>query len=177
MDIPRELRDENRKAQITRMVDWVGHDPGKFRLFLELMTGPDRRLAQRAAWVVGDCSERHPQLAVPHLPALLDNLARPGLHDAVVRHTFRVLQFTQIPPRLEGRVFGLAMAALGGTAPVAAKAYALTVLKRLSKLHPAALTEVRALLGEIMPQASPGIRARVRREFGPRAGGNTGGEP
>jgi hypothetical protein len=115
--------------------------------------------------VVGDAAELHPELVKPHLVTLLDFLARPGLHDAIVRHTFRILQFATIPPRLEARVMAMAMAALGGTAPIAVKAYSLTVLKRLSVRYPEILPEVHALIAEILPAAGPAIRTRAKKEF------------
>jgi hypothetical protein len=66
---------------------------------------------------------------------------------------------------MEGRVMAVAMSALGGVAPVAVKACSLTVLKRLATRTPAILSEINALIAEQLPQASAGLRARVRREF------------
>ena len=166
MDLEKELLREHSKRQISRMVEWVGSDPCRFRAFLDLMLGDGEILARRAAWVVGDAAEACPALARPHLPKLLDRLTRPALPEAVMRHIFRVLQFVTIPPRLEGKVLSLAMAALGGTAPIAVKAYAITLLKGVSDRYPEILPELRALIDEILPSAGPAIRSRVRREFG-----------
>jgi hypothetical protein len=131
-----------------------------------LMTGGDALVEQRAAWVVADCGEQWPELVGPQLEHLLDNLERPGLHPAVVRGTFRMLQFADLPPALEGRVCSVAMAALGGATPVAVKAYSMTVLRRLVGRYPEIAEEVRLLIEEQLPGASPGFRSRARREFG-----------
>lgn len=168
MDAEQALREEHSKRRTCELVDWVGGNPRRFATIIALFTGGDRLIAQRAAWVVGDCAERWPRLAERHLTELLDHLERPGLHDASIRVTFRLLQFVEIPPRLEGRVCGLAMAVLGGTAPVAAKAYAITVLRRLIDRYPEIEDEVRLLIREQWSDAPPAIRSRARREFGIR---------
>ena len=49
---------------------------------------------------------------------------------------------------------------------VAAKAHAMTVLKRLATGYPEILAEVRLRIAEQWPEASAGFRARARREFG-----------
>lgn len=168
MDPERALREEHSKRRTRELTEWVGGNRGRFQRMVGLMTGGDPLLEQRSAWVVGDSVERWPRLAGPHLPGLLDNLERSGLHPAVVRATFRLMQFADIPPVLEGRVCGAAMAALGGAVPVAVKIYAMTVLKRLVARYPEIEEEVRLLVAEQLPEASPGFRSRARREFGVR---------
>ena len=166
MNPEQALREEHSKRRTRELVEWVGRDGGRFAEMVGLMTGGDPLLEQRAAWVVGDCVEGCPELAGPHLRDLMDNLERSGLHPAAVRGTFRVLQFAVIPAPLEGQLCGLAMAALGGATPVAVKVYAMSVLRRLVGRYPEIGDEVRELIVEQLPDASPGFRARARREFG-----------
>lgn len=166
MNPEQALREEHSKRRTRELTDWVGGNRGRFRRMVGLMTAGDPLLEQRSAWVVGDSVERWPRLAGPHLCGLLDNLERSGLHPAVVRATFRILQFADIPPLLEGRVCGMAMAALGGATPVAVKVYAMTVLKRLVARYPEIEEEVRLMVAEQLPEASPAFRARARMNFG-----------
>ena len=160
------LRQEHSRAQTDKVAAWVGNDAAKFAEIIALMTGSERLLAQRAAWVVAVVGEAHPEWVGPCLGALLDHLAKPGLHPAVVRTVFRLMQSSPIPGNLEGRVMAVAFAALGGVAAAAVKAYSLTILKRLAEAHPAILGEVRALLAEQLPTACPAVLSRARREFG-----------
>lgn len=122
-------------------------------------------LEQRAAWAFGDCAEAHPGMLAPHLETMLDNLDRPGLHPAVIRASFRALQFAAIPGPMEGRVLAAAFAALGGAAPIAVKAYSITVARRLAEPYPELLEEARLLVESQLPGAAPAIRSRARREF------------
>jgi hypothetical protein len=160
------LRQEHSRAQTDRIAAWVLADVRRYGKMIDLMTGSDRLLAQRSAWVVGVVGEARPDWVVPQLARLLDHLTRPGLHPAVVRAVFRLLQVVPIPGTLEGRVMGLAFAALGGPAAVAVKAYSLTILKRLAAGNHELIAEVRAVLAEELPGAAPAVWARARREFG-----------
>jgi len=166
MNPPEALRQEHSRAQTDRVAAWVGRDRRRFGVLVELLTGNDRLLAQRAAWVVSVVAEARPELLTGHVARLLDHLRTPGLHPAVVRAVFRSLQTVPVPGELEGRVLAAAMAALGGSVPVAVKVFAMTVLKRLAGGQPALLAEVRALVEEQLAGARPAFLARARREFG-----------
>jgi len=168
MKLAEALLAEHSRAQTDRVVGWIGADASRFEEVFAMILGGGKVLAARAAWVVSVCVEGHPQLLEPHLAALLDNLSRADLHPAVIRATFRMLQDVPLPGELEGWVLDAALAALGGKAPVAAKAYAITVLKRCTADHPAIRAEVRLLIEDQLATSSPAFRARARREFGLR---------
>lgn len=160
------LRVGKTKPRILEIAAWVGRDRRRFSEVVGFMKGTDSKLAARAAWVMSVCVEAHPELLEPHLTDLLDHLERPGLHPAVPRNTFRVLQFAPISGELEGRVLSMALAALGGPVAVAVKAFAITILKRLAGDVPEIVAEVKLLIDEQFHDASPAFRARARNEFG-----------
>ena len=130
------------------------------------MMGPDRLLAARAAWVAGICVESRLYLITPHLAGLLDLLERPGVFPPVLRGGMRMLSMVEIPGECDGRVLALAMAVLGSRAEVAAKAHAMTVLRRLAAGCPEILAEVRMRIMEQWTGSGAGFRARARSEFG-----------
>lgn len=168
MDPRTALRQEHSRAQTDRIVAWADAGPERFGELVAIMLGRDRLLAQRAAWAVSLAGERRPEWVAPHLRAMVDHLATPGLHPAVIRGTFRLLQTVPVSGAMEGPVLAVAMAALGGTAPAAVEAIALTVLKRLAGPYPELLAEIRAVAEARLPDASPAFRSRFRREFGER---------
>ena len=170
MDLGNALAAEHSKAQTSRIVAWVGRDPQRFAALLAFVTGPDRRLAQRAAWPLSHCVQDHPRLAHPHLERMLQHLKTPGLHPAIRRNTFRLLEEIALPESLHGLATELSLAALANPEePVAVKVYAMTVLKRLIGSYPELEFEVRALIDEQKHRQSPAFFSRVRRLFGPRA--------
>jgi hypothetical protein len=161
-----KLESGHHKELTLEIAAWVGRNRRRFAEVVAFMMGTDAKLAARAAWVMSVCVEAHPELLEPHLKDLLDHLERHGLHPAIPRNTFRVLQFAPISGELEARVLSMALAALGGPVAVAVKAYAMTVLKRLAGDVPEIMAEVKLLIDEQMHDASPAFRARARMEFG-----------
>jgi hypothetical protein len=154
-------------ADMRRAVQaWVGSNTSRLAELVECVLGDDLLLAQRASWPLSFCVEAHPKLGIPHLARLLQNLHRPGLHGAVVRNTFRLLQFVEIPARLEDEVFSASFAATSGPTDVAVKCCAVSVLKRLVMRFPELRQEVVLQIREQLPGAAPAFVVRVRKEFG-----------
>lgn len=168
LEVREMLLVEHSRAQTEQVVEWIGSDAKRFAQVVRLMLGDERKVAQRAAWVVGVAGERWPRLAARHLEAMLDHLRQPGLHPAVPRAVFRLLQTVPVSGALEARVIEVAFAALGGPDAVAVKAFAITVLKRFTSGQPELVAEIRSLIREVLPDSTPAIRVRARREFGIR---------
>lgn len=166
MHLGEALRSEHSKSRTREIAAWVGNDPRRFGCLFTLFLGEDRLLSQRAAWAVGDCVAAHPELFSPHMGSLFLNLERPGLHPAIPRNTFRLLLFVEISGEWEGKALEVAMAALGGTAPIAVKAYAMTLIRRLAAKYPDILEEARRLIDEQWSEAGPAFRSKARKEFG-----------
>lgn len=165
MDVEAALLEEHSRRQTDRIAAWVGGEPRRFAAVVRVVLANAPVMAQRAAWVMSVVAEAHPAWARSHLGALLDHLARPNLHPAVTRAIFRMLQFAPIPGALEGRLLTVALTAMGSAAPVAIKVCAMTVVKRLAADSPELLGEIRQLVADQLPHASPAFRARARREF------------
>src|SRR5438105_4737629 len=105
MDIREALLAEHSKRQTVAIVRYNDSDPAKFAELMKLFLGPVYRLSQRAAWAVNYCAEHHPKLVKPYFNKLIEQLERDDVHVAVRRNVARMLQFIDIPKRLEGRVY------------------------------------------------------------------------
>ena len=164
MDLPAALDSEHSKAQTLRITDWVGTNQGRFESLLAILRGTDGRRAQRAAWVISHLAERHPQFVQPHLPSLLENLRRPGLHDAVKRNTLKAATELETPDELAGLVADLSFSYLiSPEEAVAVKVHALTLLERLCHREPELAGEVRlAIEQEQRHQPTPAFRSKAR---------------
>jgi hypothetical protein len=160
------LRQTRGKSQVVEIAVWVGNHRKRFDRVFGFMQGGDPRLAAPAAWVASHCVELYPGLIDPHFKSMLDLLEKASLSPAVLRNSFRMLQFALIPGSCESRVMSMALAAIGAPVAVAVKACAVTVLKRLSAGYPDLLGEVRLMIMDQLPGASPAFIARARREFG-----------
>lgn len=162
MDLTKALLKEHSKAQMTKIVDYVGQNKARFKVLVEVYLAGPYRVTQRAAWPLSYCVERHPSLVIPHLKRLLEFLNKPGIHDAVKRNTLRLLQYCELPKRLHGRVADLCFQYLQSKRePIAVKAFSLTVLQRIVEVQPELGTELKIIIEDQLPYASPAFRSRA----------------
>ncbi|GEO03764.1 hypothetical protein AAE02nite_14280 [Adhaeribacter aerolatus] len=160
MDIKEALLKEYSKAQVLKIAAYINNNPGRFRNLMELFLGEDYRLTQRAAWVLSHCADQHPALLLPYLPELIYNLQKTKLA-AVKRNTVRVLQNIPIPEELQGILANICFEYLITNEPVAIKVFAMTVLANLAQAQPDLKNELRLLLEDQLPYASPAFVSRA----------------
>ncbi|MBL0744371.1 hypothetical protein [Chryseolinea lacunae] len=161
MDLTKALEKEHSKAQMTKIVDYVGHNKTRFKALVEVYLAGPYRITQRAAWPLSVIAEHHPNLILPHLKQLLDFLKKPGIHDAVKRNTMRLLQFVELPKRYHGKVAALAFGYLQSKSEtVAVKVFSMTVLLALVQSEPELKEELKIIIEDQMPYAKPAFLSR-----------------
>jgi hypothetical protein len=160
MNIKAALLAVTSKAQLTRMAQEVGQDPERFAAFLPHFLGLEYRLTQRAAAVLNACLDKYPLLLQPHLEAVIMNLNRP-VSAPVKRNTLRMLQHQAIPENLQGLLAGRCFEYIGGQEPPAIKAFALTVLANLARQEPDLNHELKLVIEDQWPYASPAFKSRA----------------
>lgn len=167
MNLAAAILDDHSRARTDAIADWVGRDRRRFAQLFELVQTGEPRLRQCAVWSVSRCVQRHPELIDPWMSTLVELLPDRRLHVAVRRNFFQILQFARLPESCHDAVFQAATEALGlASETPAVKAYALTVLKRLTGIYPELLPEVRRLVREACPGAPAAVLSRARRDFG-----------
>lgn len=164
MDLEVEILREHSKRQALRVAAWAGRDPRRFRRLVQLFLRVEPVVTQRAAWALGLCANEHPALVTPHLRALVQKMQEPGVHDAVKRNVVRILQTADIPQELLGTVATVCFDFLSSpSAPIAVRAYSMTVLARIAGREPDLRRELRLVIEQQLPYGSPGIRAHARK--------------
>lgn len=167
MNIREALLEVHSKAQATKIVEYVGVDPKRFKELFELMMGPVYRVTQRAAWPVSYCVQRHPELIEPYWGKLAGQLERDDAHVAVRRNVARLLQFVDIPKRHRGRIFDACYGLVADPSqPVAVRCFSMSVAAKIAKDNPELMDELRLVATEHPQLATAGLRARMRRLFG-----------
>jgi hypothetical protein len=162
MDLRTEILKEHSKAQAHKIADYVGSNTKRFEALIEVYLAGPYRVTQRAAWPLSLCVERHPNLIEPHLKKVLDYLKKQGIHDAVKRNTMRLLQFTTVPKRNHDQVVNLCFDYLQRKLePVAVKAFSMTVLSKIIQDKPELQKELKIILEDQLPFASPAFRVRA----------------
>lgn len=164
MNLQHAILNEHSKASVDRIVRWVGHDQQRFDELFKLFTGKDPLIAQRAGWSMSYAVSAHPVLINKHMKALLKNLQKPTLHNAIIRNSVRLLQDISIPEAFQGDVMNLCFDYVTDPKQLPAiKAFSLTVLDNLAKDHPDIINELRTIIESQWENEGPAFRSRARR--------------
>src|SRR5258705_5320496 len=103
MNLEEVILKEHSKKQCDKVVAYVGSSSSRFSQLVNLFLSGPYRITQRAAWPLSCCVENNPKLIEPHLKKILNYTLKPGVHDAVKRNVVRLLQFIDVPLRLQGQ--------------------------------------------------------------------------
>ena len=155
---------EHCKAQADRIIAWIGDSQARFYQLMNIFTGTDKKLVQRAAWPMSYVGIAHPQLVKKHFPALIKQLAAPATHNAVRRNCMRLFQEVEIPRRYQGAVMNACFNYITNPQEKpAVKAFSLTVLENLAKQYPDILPEIKLIIHEQWDRESPAFRVRAKK--------------
>ena len=159
-----EILKEHSKAQCTKIVKWVGDSQERFDELFDLFLHDEYRVVQRAAWPVGNAVMAHPSLIDKHWKHLINNLQKPGLHDAVKRNSIRLLQDIEIPKKFHGEIMNICFAYLESPEePLAVKAFSMSVLANLAKQYPEIIPELKLLIEDQLPRQTAGFISRGKK--------------
>ncbi len=163
MNLETEILYEHSRRQVNKIADWVGNDKRRFGELMNLLLHGDYRLTQRSAWVVSECAQRHPGLITPWFKQLWARAEEAGVHIAVRRNVLRILERTEIPNALLGRVVSRCFDYLNSeNETIAVRVYSMMILLHASHCEPELRNELRAAIETMLPNAGPAVRARAR---------------
>lgn len=164
MDIRKALAKEHSKVQTLQIVDYVGVNKKRFKQLINIYLAGPYRITQRAAGPLSYCVQNSPRLIGPHLNVLIDFMKKPGTPVAVRRNTMRLLQFIDVPKRLQGKVIDSCFTFLTDRKEtVAVKVFSMEVLAKLVKGSPEMKNELKAIIEDQLPYASPAFRSRAKK--------------
>lgn len=164
MDIEKTLSDGQSRAKTQAIVNYIGDDPARFAELLRVFDCGDRRMKQRSAWPISVVAERNPELLIPHIAKLLEYLRSNDVHNAVKRSITRLLQFVDVPKRLQGKVFSCCLDLVSDPSePVAVRCFSMTAAARAAKEHPPLMSELKLVAENQLEHATAGMKVRIRR--------------
>jgi hypothetical protein len=162
MNINQALAAEHSIKTTNAIVDYIGTDAARFNELVEIFLGGEYCPSQRAAWPLSYCVQIHPEIVQPHLNKLIDQLERDDVHDAVTRNVARLLQYTDIPEDLKGRILDLCFMIVDDPQkPVAARVYAMTTAARIAHDQPDLMRELRLIVDKHAEHTSVAFRKRA----------------
>ncbi|MGD9563616.1 MAG: hypothetical protein AB7F88_16465 [Pyrinomonadaceae bacterium] len=164
MEFAKLLSEDRSRATTQAIVDYIGDDRERFAALVAVFDGGDRRMKQRSAWPISVVAEKHPELLVPHLGKLVAYLPRNDVHNAVKRSVTRLLQFVEVPKRLQGKVFSHCIDLIADPGEwIAVRCFAMTAAERIAISQPSLMKELRLVVENQMEHATAGMKVRIRR--------------
>lgn len=165
MDLRKSLLAPHSKVTCDEMVKWIGNDQSRFDQLFKLFIGDDDPLVRQwAGWPMGYCVRKHPALLTKHIGKLVKNLQKPGHHDAVKRHSLRMLEDIIIPEKHHGVIMNLCFDyIISPSEKPAIKAFSLTVLDILCKHYPEIKQELKTIIEDRWDIESTAFKSRARK--------------
>lgn len=164
MQLRTEILKEHSKANCNAIVKWVGNSQRRFDELFEIFLNDEYRVVQRASWPVSYAVQAHPKFIQKHFKKLINNIKKPGIHEAVKRNTVRLLQDIKIPEPYHGEVMNLCFDFISSPEEKAAtKAFSLTILENLSKIYPEIGQEIRTIIEDRWDYESAAFHSRARK--------------
>ena len=155
------LQKERSKKTCIEVANYIGNSTERFAELIEIITGKDIEMANRAAWVIPSIADKNiDKLIQPHLKTMIEQLNKP-VHDAIKRNVVRMLQFTTIPKKLQGITLEYCFQLLNNPKEaVAIRVFAMTVLYNLTLKEPDLAHELYDCIEMHMEGALPGYKSR-----------------
>ncbi len=164
MDLRKQLLTTHSKENTTLIVNYIDGDRERFDKLMKLFLYDEYRVIQRAAWVVGDVARLHPEIVMPYIPEMVENLKKPDVHIAAKRNTLRFLSETEIPEEQWGELAELCFDYLTSIEePVAIKVFSMTVLLSIVKKVPELKDELYYAIEDQLPYGTAGFKSRGKK--------------
>lgn len=159
-----KLLEGHNKAICEEVLAYIGDDKKKVGALVKIVGSEDKKLSQRAAWVLGYVGERSHYHLTPHLKQLLVLMTEPNRHPAIRRNITRALQYVHLPEDFHGTVMDTCFRFLEDPKEAAAvKAFSISILENLWHEYPEIGDELRTVLTTLMEDALPSFKVRARR--------------
>ncbi len=164
MNIKAQLLQEHTKENKDRIVHWIGRSQKRFDELFALFLTEEYRVVQRASWPLSYAVHQHPSLIQPHFNALVKNLQKKGIPDAVKRNTLRLLQEMMIPEAYQGDLMTICFDYITDPKEKSAiKAFSLTILENMLTHYPEIGQEIKTIIETQWEQEKPAFHSRARK--------------
>jgi len=159
------LQDEvHLKKQAVGIASYACESAVNFKELMQCFLANDYRLAQRAAWSVSWAVRKKPELIQPYVKDLVAQLQRKDVHKAVIRNSVRILEMIDVAEPFHGEIMNACFSFIETPAtPVAIKAFALSMLFKLSENYPDIRHELKLIIEERMRTETAAFKSRGRK--------------
>jgi len=132
---------------------------------MELFFSEDWVVCQKASWPISHLADKAPQLLLPYMQQMIDNLNRPN-HDAVIRNTIRAWQVMTIPEKFEGPIYDKCFEYFADPQyAVAIRVFAMTVCTNIAMRHHSLAQEIIPIIEDHWDHGTAAWRSRGKKEL------------
>lgn len=118
--------------------------------------GADKKLSDRALWVMSHCSDLEPTCIKPYYEKLILKLNEGNLSDAFKRNTLHLFLNNEIPTMQQSFMLNICYRYLqNSTEAIAVRALCIPIIFYLSKPYPELIQELTLVLRHILSQENP----------------------
>lgn len=157
------ILEEHSRAQAQKIIAYLGTDAQRLEVFMACFFEGTGVVRQRSAAVVGKIEAHHPNLLHPYYAQMVEQLAGPHLHPAVLRNTLRVMENKQLNERLAGLLVDACFGFLeDNSCPVAVQAFSITCIFNHGRSFPSLIAELKMIIEPRLEWAKPAYRHRAR---------------
>ncbi|MBK6266682.1 hypothetical protein JKA74_16675 [Marivirga sp. S37H4] len=151
------------KQEAEKVAERILRDEGHLDELLSIFIKENIRLTQRAALVLCYFAEQKPDLLIPYLKYMLENLYK-NPTDAVKRNTLRILQFVALPTKYHEMAIDKCFQYLENKKEaIAIQVFAMTVLSNIVSDYPELKRELKMLLENRILHGSAGFQSRGKK--------------
>ena len=166
MNTPVTLRDlllkGTGRAHTDMLCEALEQNPALFDELVSIYLANEDPASRKAAWAVDLYLERHPECMQHYIEDMVLLLEHPS-HDAIKRHTLRMLMRLPLPVRELGTLMNICFGWLvSPREPVAPKVYSMEILYRLALIYPELRNELSATINMLQQEGTAGLVARGR---------------
>lgn len=163
MDLKEALLKEHSLVQATKISSWALESKSNLKQLMQAFFGKEKTLVQRASWAASKAYDVKPELFDSYLPQLIACLEKP-IHGSVRRNSLRMMQTMQIPEEHQSKLIDTLFALLSDPKEESAvKAFAMTVAYNLVKQYPELGQELKIIIEDQLPYATPSFKSRAKR--------------
>lgn len=165
MHIPTQLLVAHSRANADLVLNYVLEDKARVAKLMDAFLGPEYRVVQRSAMVVGDLGRKHPAWLQPWHGRMIAAANDPAAHDSVRRNVMRYfseLPITDIGEEDEGYLVDLAFRLLANQdMAVAIRVFAMQIVYNYVERYPEIADELAGIIElTIAEGTTPGFRSR-----------------
>ena len=164
-NIRTSILEDRSKANIDRLITYVGSEEERIVAMLSLLEDFDRVVRRRGSWIIGNYAQEFPKTLENHLSQIIAILDQEicNYDQAVLRNVLKVLEYNLVPEIHEGLVYNKCVQIFTNLSmEIAPRAFAITVAMNIAKKYPELKYEFQEWMNIIQPDQSPAIQARIR---------------